>query len=958
MQRIIISLLRRIAQFLIKEDDLMKKRLMAIVLSIVLIFGLLPMSAFAEGATGTWEAKLHVSENVSVKHNETSTLELGFGVRSDDLALKTTQSMIFAVDLTIFDFVARNGNTATETLSESFSKLNANKYAYSAYEDNDDDFTKWTADVSLAVKGTTGYVMMQPHQDQADELTKNAEVILMSILLGFKEGKSTADLKEDSIRFVTKEEADALAQSQIIMLTDGNKNTQEYGKTDGTVDTLKITPTVSWDGITINPPTPAHTHIWATAWDKNVTHHWHNCTAAGCTLTDADNALKGDYDVHEYNQTVATDAYKASDATHAKKATYYKSCVCGAKGTETFESGDTVPHVFDQQNMDSQYLKSAATCQAKAVYYYSCVCGAKGTDTFEYGEKAAHNFEEGWTSDGTNHHYHRCLTEGCAAKDGQEACSGGDPATCQTKSVCATCKQPYGNFGSHNYTTDYKLENADSSRHYHVCTICNVKDAGEAHVADRSEATEDDPVKCTECGYVMTPALGHICKNHLTRHEAKNADCTNNGNTEYYECTCGKYYSDVNAESEITDHNSVIIPAGHKFTAVISEVPATCTETGKLAHRDCSVCKKHFATDSATELGSLEIPANGHKTTLVAKVDSTCTTEGTKAHYKCTVCEKLFQNEAGTTEATKDSLTIAKKSHTLTKTPAKAATCVAGGNDAYWTCSVCGNVYSDAAGTIKTSVAEMTKGADANAHDLELVPAVASTCKVQGHGEYYKCKLCGKMFDKNTNDKQELTTITLLPLAAHDYGTYYSDANSHWQFCKVCGDKKSAAHTPGADATDTTSQVCQDCGAVLKKATGTTECGHKEQAPGFNANDTQHWHYCANCGERVGDAENHNFGAEKVVKEATKTETGLKTRTCATCGWVQQTVIPATGGNTTPGGNGGTGGGFPTKDNNKTNNTGKVESQKTFDGGIALYVGLSVLSLTGSALVIRKKKEF
>ncbi len=36
----------------------------------------------------------------------------------------------------------------------------------------------------------------------------------------------------------------------------------------------------------------------------------------------------------------------------------------------------------------------------------------------------------------------------------------------------------------------------------------------------------------------------------------------------------------------------------------------------------------------------------------------------------------------------------------------------------------------------------------------------------------------------------------------------------------------------------------------------------------------------------------------------------------------------------------------------------KVESGKTFDAGIAMYVGLSILSVTGGALVIGKKKEF
>ena len=47
----------------------------------------------------------------------------------------------------------------------------------------------------------------------------------------------------------------------------------------------------------------------------------------------------------------------------------------------------------------------------------------------------------------------------------------------------------------------------------------------------------------------------------------------------------------------------------------------------------------------------------------------------------------------------------------------------------------------------------------------------------------------------------------------------------------------------------------------------------------------------------------------------------------------------------------------PTEDTTKTGGK-KVESGKTFDAGIGLYVGLSILSATGGALVIGKKKEF
>ena len=49
----------------------------------------------------------------------------------------------------------------------------------------------------------------------------------------------------------------------------------------------------------------------------------------------------------------------------------------------------------------------------------------------------------------------------------------------------------------------------------------------------------------------------------------------------------------------------------------------------------------------------------------------------------------------------------------------------------------------------------------------------------------------------------------------------------------------------------------------------------------------------------------------------------------------------------------------PLKPSSTTKTDGKkVESGKTFDAGIAMYVGLSILSVTGSAVVIRKRKDF
>ena len=70
---------------------------------------------------------------------------------------------------------------------------------------------------------------------------------------------------------------------------------------------------------------------------------------------------------HTYDQEVATDSYLATPATCTKQATYYKSCTCGAKGTETFASGDLLPHAWDGGVTTTQ-----PTCTEPGVMTYTC----------------------------------------------------------------------------------------------------------------------------------------------------------------------------------------------------------------------------------------------------------------------------------------------------------------------------------------------------------------------------------------------------------------------------------------------------------------------------------------------------------------------------------------------------------------------------------------------------------
>lgn len=47
---------------------------------------------------------------------------------------------------------------------------------------------------------------------------------------------------------------------------------------------------------------------------------------------------------------------------------------------------------FDQQVPTTQYRASPKSCGHAATYYYSCVCGAKGSETFEYGTAKEHTY--------------------------------------------------------------------------------------------------------------------------------------------------------------------------------------------------------------------------------------------------------------------------------------------------------------------------------------------------------------------------------------------------------------------------------------------------------------------------------------------------------------------------------------------------------------------------------------
>ncbi len=142
---------------------------------------------------------------------------------------------------------------------------------------------------------------------------------------------------------------------------------------------------------------------------------------------------------------------------------------------------------------------------------------------------------------------------------------------------------------------DFKTEwSSNKDKHYHECKNCNVIKDETAHRPDRTEATEDDPVKCLDCGYVIEPALAHTT-HHTTLVPGEEATCMKEGKKPYYRCDgCEVKFEDKEATKPITDESSLVIAKAHKFGAWIDEVPATEETEGVKGHKDCTFCGKHF----------------------------------------------------------------------------------------------------------------------------------------------------------------------------------------------------------------------------------------------------------------------------------------------------------------------------------------------------------------------------
>lgn len=172
----------------------------------------------------------------------------------------------------------------------------------------------------------------------------------------------------------------------------------------------------------------------------------------------ADNAAYG----VSYNSTdKVLQLHKHSGGT----ATCTEKAVCTTCGQQY---GNTNPnnHDYSQTRMTPTYKASDATCTTPVTYYYSCVCGATGTNTFnstkEDEQAKGHAFAAAWEHN-DDKHWHKCTRDGCTGIDA-EAAHEWQPATYTAPKTCTVCGATTGTkLSTHYYYSPAKTEDTPAS---------------------------------------------------------------------------------------------------------------------------------------------------------------------------------------------------------------------------------------------------------------------------------------------------------------------------------------------------------------------------------------------------------------------------------------------------------------------------------------------------------------
>ena len=534
----------------------------------------------------------------------------------------------------------------------------------------------------------------------------------------------------------------------------------------------------------------------------------------------------------------------------------------------------------------------AATCEAAGTkaHYECAVCGKYFVDVEDEKtevtaeelaiEKLAHTVvideavEPTCTATGLTQGSHCSVCgevivaqEVLAANGHTEEVIAGTPATCTATGLtdgkrCSVCgeiltEQQVVPVAEHKSVVVY-----DNGGHWTECENC--RQVLSEKVLHEWTVSEEVAPTCTQKGSVtetcacgatrstVVSATGHT----VTKVEATQATCEQEGNVEYYKCVndnCGALFLKVGDDYVPTTIEDVTLPKAHTYGELIAEKEATCTEAGTAAHYECSTCHTLFVDKDGvkTEVTEAElvIAAKGHQyDDGVVTTQPTCTDKGVKT-FTCTVCSATKTEE------------VAELGHAIVHHEAQEPTCTEKGWEAYDTCSRCDY----------TTYKEI----EAKGHTEEVMPAKEPTCTETGLTEGKKCSVCGEILEE-----QQIVSAK---------GHQYDDGVVTTR--PTCTDKGVKTFTCTVCSATKTEEVAELGHAIVHHEAQEPTCTEK----GWEAYDT-----CSRCDYTTYKEIEAKGHTEEVMpaKEPTCTETGLtEGKKCSVCGEIleAQKEIPAKG---------------------------------------------------------------
>lgn len=854
-----------------------------------------------------------------------------------------TANISYAYDTNVFELVDNTG-TAVAFPTDDPPKQNSAQLVSGGSATWD-----FADDLYLKKSETTGLVAFVRsafnHSFTASEFTT-----LGKFFLAYKEGKSLNDVTVAVLRMASPAEADILGQSSVVGMGDSSFNEYKSGTTDSS-DTLGWAANLTFaKDFTFATPVTVITsqkiHAFKSSTDDSDTPVVGEHLPSNIS-SDLDVKYQGAVWLKWYEGPTATGIALDASSTIAKASTVYTAQI-------TQSLNDTAVFSSELNGITNEYgYKLTLSADRKTL---------TAVKTFGPTAESIHsNWASDWTFNEQNH-WHKCLTEGCSEvkdfgshiynvenkndsyKKKNATCTTGAEyyysCICGAKSTTETFFDTTLAPSNHTGTND-KYVSVDANYHQQKWTCCDAN-------AGSPTSHRWDNGKCTFCNYQClhpeTTVINRKDPNHNTQESGYTGDT---------KCTvCGKIIANGQTipadqhtlkwthDADNTKHWQRCTVPGCSYTT--NEGPHAVGSTGTAAtcinKATCGTCGEQF--------GNVDLTNHVGETEVKNKKDATCTEKGYTGDTCCKSCGNVIT-------AGSEISALGHLDPIYVERDGQEDSLV---KYADFKCSRCNEIVLD---------------------PIKGTPSIRATLNLDVFLKCTKAADSGE-FDKNKHEKFFFYQVIK--------GENDSDINKVG-FPLFTGD---FSHRLNQQYTLVSGKGTNDNEALfnmrLPQREGdawTVKMAQPDPAPtGWTVDDTEYKVYFDNdCTELVIMKK-----VEKQIEQNPTTDAGTSTdptepvpptdpqfefvRLEGTDAEIvfnntfkvekKDDPTPPTPTPVIPEGPKHTNRRYPAKPaaSTDTKKPDGVNSARTFDAGVALYVGMSVLSLTGTALVIGKKKEF